>query len=33
MVLSVADQVEVLVDLATDPSVLMRHWIGLAPFL
>lgn len=33
VVLGVADQVDVLVDLATDPSILMRHWVGMATYL
>lgn len=32
-VLSVGEQVEVLVDLACDPNVLMRQWVGLAMWL
>ena len=32
-VLSVGEQVEVLVDLACDPNVLMRQWVGLAVWL
>jgi DNA-dependent protein kinase catalytic subunit len=31
--LTVAEQVEVLVDLATDPNVLMRQYVGLATYI
>lgn len=31
--LTVAEQVEVLIDLATDPNVLMRQYVGLAPYM
>ena len=31
--LSVGEQVDVLVDLATDPNVLMRHWVGLSVYI